>query len=189
MDLITILAVAVALAMDAFAVSIAAGIKLGCVTGGQTFRLAFHFGFFQFMMPVIGWFLGASMGTIIKSTDHWIAMGLLGFIGGKMIYEAFNQFRASKLPGDPTKGVYLYGLSIATSIDALAVGISLGVLNQAIWYPSIIIGIVAAAFTVLGIRLGCRIGMQFSKNMEILGGIILIAIGVKIVLDHTIFSS
>ncbi|MCE5249110.1 manganese efflux pump MntP family protein [bacterium] len=189
MELLTILALAVALAMDAFAVSVAAGIRLGCVTGGQTFRLASHFGFFQFLMPVLGWSLGASMEKVISSFDHWIAMLLLGFIGGKMIYEALVKSDTSKLPSDPTRGFHLYGLSVATSIDALAVGISLGVLNRNIWYPSIIIGIVAAAFTVVGIRLGCRIGLRFSKNMEILGGIILIAIGVKIVLDHTVFAS
>lgn len=187
MELLTILVVAVALAMDAFAASIAAGIKLGCVTGRQTFRLAFHFGFFQFMMPVIGWFLGASMETIINTSDHWIALGLLSFIGGKMIYEAVAEKKPSGAVCDPTTGLSLYSLSIATSIDALAVGVSLGVLSQQIWYPSIIIGIVAALFTVLGIKLGCRIGMRFSRNMEIIGGIILIGIGIKIVLDHTVF--
>lgn len=187
MGLLTILVVAVALAMDAFAASIATGIRMGCVTGRQTFRLASHFGFFQFMMPVIGWFLGASMETVIKASDHWIALGLLGFIGGKMIYEAFGEREQSCTDSDPTTGLSLYSMSIATSIDALAVGVSLGVLTQRIWYPSIIIGIVAALFTVLGIKLGCRIGMRFSRNMEIVGGIILIGIGVKLVLDHTVF--
>ena len=186
MSVFTIITAAVALAMDAFAVSIATGIKLGCVTGRQTFRLAFHFGFFQFMMPVFGWFVGAAMAKIIGSFDHWVAMGLLGFIGGKMIHEAYGESKDKEINCDPTKGFYLIGLSIATSIDALAVGLSLGVLHHDIWYPSIVIGIVAAGFTVLGMELGSRIGMRFSKNMEILGGIVLIAIGIKIVLDHTV---
>ena len=172
--------------MDAFAVSISTGIKLGCVTGRQTFRVAFHFGFFQFIMPVLGWLGGSAMAGIIGSFDHWVAMGLLGFIGGKMIHEALDETAGKDTAIDPTKGLYLISLSIATSIDALAVGLTLGVLHQSIWYPSIIIGLVAAGFTVLGMEIGCRIGIRFSKNMEIIGGIILIAIGVKIVLDHTI---
>ena len=188
MTLITILVIAIALAMDAFAVSIAAGIKLGYVTHRQTFRLSFHFGFFQFMMPVLGWFLGASLEKIIGAVDHWIAFGLLGFIGIKMIHEAFDSSGDKSCTEDPTQGARLLGLSIATSIDALAVGLTLGVLNEHIWYPSIIIGIVAALLTMIGIKLGCRIGMYFSKKMEIVGGIILIAIGIKILLDHTILS-
>lgn len=186
MNVFTTIVVATALAMDAFAVSISTGIKLGCVTGRQTFRVAFHFGFFQFIMPVLGWLGGSAMAGIIGSFDHWVAMGLLGFIGGKMIHEAFDETAGKDTAIDPTRGLYLISLSIATSIDALAVGLTLGVLHQNIWYPSIIIGLVAAGFTVLGMEIGCRIGIRFSKNMEIIGGIILIAIGVKIVLDHTI---
>lgn len=187
MGLITLLIIAVALAMDAFAVSIATGIKLGCVTSRQTFRLAFHFGLFQFMMPIIGWLLGAGMENLIEALDHWIAFGLLAFIGGKMIHESFAASQSSGSQKDPTKGASLISMSVATSIDALAVGVSLGVLNEQIWYPSIIIGIVAGVFTFIGIELGCRIGMRFSKNMEVIGGIILIGIGVKIVLDHLVF--
>ncbi|MBN1291486.1 MAG: manganese efflux pump [Candidatus Latescibacteria bacterium] len=188
MNFLTIFIIAVALAMDAFAVSIAAGIKLGCVTHRQTFRMSFHFGFFQFIMPVIGWFLGASLEQVISAVDHWIAFALLGFIGIKMIHEAFDKSTDQSCTDDPTQGTRLLGLSIATSIDALAVGLTLGVLNEHIWYPSIIIGLVASGFTMVGIKLGCRIGMYLSKKMEIFGGIILIAIGIKILLDHTIFS-
>ena len=187
MSFLTILFIAVALAMDAFAASIASGIKLGCATGRQTFRLSFHFGLFQFMMPLIGWFLGTSLETVIKAFDHWIAFAMLGFIGGKMIHEALSEQTSSKNSTDPTKGTSLIAMSVATSIDALAVGVSLGVLNQHIWYPSLIIGIVAGLVTILGIKLGCRIGLRFSKNMEIIGGIILIGIGLKIVLDHTVW--
>ena len=187
-EFLTVLGIAVALAMDAFAVSVASGVRLGCVTGRQTFRLSFHFGFFQFMMPILGWFLGASMQKVLSAFDHWVALALLVFIGGKMIHEAFKDEDGERLAGDPTKGLTMVGLSVATSIDALAIGLSLGVLNKGIWFPAFIIGIVAAGFTILGLRLGCRIGLRFSKNMEILGGIILIGIGIKILLDHTVLS-
>lgn len=180
-------AIAVGLAMDAFAVSIATGIRLGCVTGHQTFRMAFHFGLFQFMMPIIGWYAGNAAQRFISGFDHWVALVLLVFIGGKMVYEAFEENSSAESSGDPTRGMRLVALSVATSIDALAVGLSLGVLRLGIWMPSILIGVVAAAFTTLGIKLGCRLGLLFSKRMEIVGGLILIGIGVKIVLDHTVF--
>ena len=188
MGLFTILAIAVGLAMDAFAVAVAAGIRLGCVTGRQSFRLAFHFGFFQFMMPLLGWVAGFAVGGYIQAFDHWIAMGLLTIIGGKMIHEALQPDDGERFASDPTKGTLLLGLAVATSIDAFAVGLSLGLLHEGIWYPSIVIGLVAAGFTVLGLELGCRIGSYLNRRMEVLGGIILIGIGIKIVLDHLVFA-
>ncbi len=188
MSIYVLIAIAVGLAMDAFAVSIAAGIRLGAVSGRQTFRMAFAFGFFQFLMPVLGWFAGSVAERFIGAFDHWVAMGLLGFIGGKMIHEALDRNRDEVCEtNDPTRGLTLLGLAVATSIDAFAVGLSLGVLRFGIWFPSIVIGIVAAAFTTAGLKLGCRIGILFSRRMEIAGGIVLIAIGVKILLDHGVF--
>ena len=185
METLTILAIAVGLAMDAFAVSIATGIKLGYSANvHRTVRLALHFGFFQFMMTVLGWCSGYAVENIIKAFDHWIAFMLLGFIGGKMIFESLREDAPSELPVDPTRGSSLIWLSIATSIDAFAVGISLGVLNAGIWYPSITIGIVAAAFTIAGIELGCRIGIYISRKIEIFGGCILIGIGMKMLVEH-----
>ena len=189
MGTLTILIIAVGLAMDAFAVSTAVGIKLKNVTGGHIFRLSFHFGFFQFMMPILGWVAGYTVEDIISTFDHWTAMALLSIIGGKMIIDSFGNNRSQKFKSDPTRGLTLLGLSLATSIDAFAVGLSLGVLNEGIWYPSIIIGLVAATFTILGLKLGNRIGMIFSKKMETTGGLILIGIGIKIVLDHTLFAA
>jgi len=136
-------------------------------------------------MPLIGWVLGFSVEKIISSFDHFVAFALLAFIGGKMIYEAFED--SDTIKGDPTKGMTLIGLSVATSIDALAVGLSLGVLNVGIWFPCIIIGLVAAGFTAAGIKLGCRIGNIMKSRIEIIGGILLIGIGIKILLDHTFF--
>lgn len=188
MPIFELLAIAVGLSMDAFAVSIAAGIRLECITGRQTFRMAFHFGFFQFIMPVLGWFAGASAERFTGAFDHWVAMGLLVFIGGKMIFDALKR-RDDDISStrDPTRGMTLLGLAVATSIDSFAVGLSLGVLRLGIWFPSILIGIIAAAFTTVGLRLGCRIGLMFSRRMEIAGGLILIGIGIKILADHGIF--
>ncbi len=185
METFTIYVIAVGLAMDAFAVSVASGIRLGCdLRAHHTLRLAFFFGFFQFMMTVLGWFAGASIESFIQSFDHWIAFGLLTLIGGHMFIEALRTDDTGACSGDPTRGYRLVGLSIATSIDAFAVGISLGVLHSDVWFPSIVIGLVAAGFTVAGIRLGCRIGISMSHRIEILGGIVLVGIGVKILLEH-----
>ena len=187
MEILSIFAIAVGLAMDAFAVSVAAGIKLGSKAQiRHTFRLAFNFGFFQFMMTVLGWYSGSSVERIIKAYDHWVAMALLVFIGGKMIFDSVRDNISSEPECDPSKGINVLILSIATSIDAFAVGISLGVLNSEIWYPSIIIGLVAALFTVAGIKLGGRIGIKFSHKIGIIGGIILILIGMKIFAEHII---
>ncbi len=189
MGFLTTLFIAVGLAIDAFTVSVATGIKLGCVTGRQTFRMAFSFGFFQFIMPVIGWQLGSAVEQYISAFDHWVAFTLLAIIGGKMIYESFDKEGNECFESDPTRGLTLLALAVATSIDALAVGLSLGVLGAPIWFPSIVIGIVAAAFSVAGIELGCRIGSLFNRRMELMGGLVLIAIGTKIVLDHTLFAA
>ena len=185
MESLTIIGIAVGLAMDAFAVSIATGIKLGCmVRVHHTIRLAFFFGFFQFFMTVLGWFFGSSVENYIRAFDHWVAILLLSVIGGKMIYDALRRDSSSDMPPDPTRGWVLLSLSVATSIDAFAVGMSLGVLNSGIWFPSIIIGLVAAAFTTAGINFGCRIGLKVSHEIEVVGGIILILIGLKICIEH-----
>lgn len=185
-DTLTLFGIAVGLAMDAFAVAIATGIALGIVSGRQTFRLAFHFGLFQFLMPVIGYLAGMSVEGYIKGYDRWVAFVLLGYIGGKMVYEGIRGEMAEGNDGkDPTRGMSLVFLSVATSIDALAVGISLGVLhNEGIVYPGIVIGIVACTFTAAGLHLGKRLGAAFGKRMEVVGGLVLVAIGVKILFDH-----
>lgn len=180
----TLLGIAVGLAMDAFAVAIATGLALGEVSARQTFRLSWHFGFFQFLMPVIGWMAGLTVERWIAAYDHWLAFGLLGFIGGKMIHEAVTGMDGEKAAGDPTRGVSLVVLSVATSVDALAVGLSLGVLHVRIWQPAVVIGIVACALTAAGMHLGRRLGERFGKRMEVAGGAVLIAIGLKILVSH-----
>lgn len=183
MSTLTLLAIAVGLAMDAFAVAIGAGLQLCQVTKRQTFRLAWHFGLFQAFMPVLGWLAGLTLVEYIEPVDHWIAFALLAFIGGKMIYEALKD-EGETDRCDPTKGWTLVMLSVATSIDALAVGLSLAVLGVDIWYPAIVIGIVAGVLTIVGLQLGTRFGALLGRRMEIAGGIILIGIGVKILIEH-----
>lgn len=187
MDILTIVGFAVALAMDAFAVSIAVGVGLKKLNPRQVFRLAWHFGLFQALMPLIGWGLGYKIRIFIESFDHWIAFCLLGFVGFHMIKEAISgdedENRHSK---DPTKGLTMIMLSVATSIDALAVGFSLSILNVSIIFPAIVIGIVALCFTIAGLFLGklvSNLGIV-SKIAELSGGIILWSIGLKIIYEH-----
>jgi len=185
MHIITILLIAVGLAMDAFAVAIAVSLKLPRISLRQVFRLSFHFGFFQFMMPILGWFGGIYIARWVAAFDHWIAFGLLGFIGGKMIFES-GQGKQRLEHRDPTRGWQLVILSIATSIDALAVGMSLALLDVSIWSTCIIIGIVASLFTIIGIQFGKMVKPSTAGRLESLGGLVLIGIGVKILLEHTL---
>lgn len=185
MNFFLVLAIALALAMDAFAVSMGLSLSLGKMTRSQTFRLSFHFGFFQFMMPVVGWVAGKNLLRDIQTFDHWVAFGLLLVIGVKMIYESFSREERQKMSSsDPTRGFSLLMLSVATSIDALAVGLTLAALHVSIAYPAIIIGLVAFSMSVIGIKIGPLLGIIFGKRAEFLGGLILILIGVKILFEH-----
>ena len=186
-DGLTLIGIAVALAMDAFAVALAAGLTLEKMTGRHLFRLSFHFGLFQGMMPVLGWLAGMSVQKWIAAYDHWIAFALLSFIGLKMIREALKE-EEQRNPADPTRGWTLVMLSVATSIDALAVGLTLAMLDVSIWTPSVVIGAVAAAFTMAGMFLGRRIGGAWGPRVEIFGGLVLCAIGLKILLEHTVLA-
>jgi putative Mn2+ efflux pump MntP len=172
--------------MDAFAVAIAAGVSLKRVSRRQMFRLSWHFGLFQAMMPIIGWGAGLSFRTAIARYDHWVAFGLLLFVAVNMFRSAFSEDREAVKPRDPTRGSRLVVLSVATSIDALAVGLSLSLVNVSIFLPALIIGLVAAAFTVAGLTAGSRIGRVsgLSRYADILGGVILLIIGLKILYEH-----
>jgi putative Mn2+ efflux pump MntP len=185
MDWLSLMAIAVALAMDAFAVAIVTGLTVKPLTGRHVFRLAFHFGLFQFLMPLIGWAAGHAVQRHIAVIDHWVAFVLLAFVGGRMIWGSLRGDGEDRpRRDDPTSGWQLVVLSVATSIDALAIGLSLGLISSAIIMPAMIIGIVAACFTTLGMALGRKIGSLWGKRVEVIGGLILIAIGVKIVSDH-----
>jgi len=181
------LLIAVGLSLDAFAVAVAASVSLGRVNRRQIFRFSFHFGLFQAMMPVIGWLAGMSAARHLERWDHWMAFMLLAFVGGKAVLGALRKENGAEDPSsanDPTRGLSLVMFSVATSIDALAVGLSLAALNVTIWTPAALIGIVTATLTVVGMLLGSRVGMRFGKRVEILGGVILIGIGVKILISH-----
>jgi manganese efflux pump family protein len=180
---LNLLGIAIGLAMDAFAVCIVAGMTLNTVTPRQTFRLAFHFGLFQFMMPILGWLAGNSVARYIVDYDHWLAFGLLACVGGKMLLEARRRDTPSAR-ADPSRGWMLVTLSVATSIDALAVGLSMAFIGVSIWIPSVVIGLVAAAMSVVGLRFGTRLGSQWGHRAEFAGGCILILIGTRILISH-----
>ncbi len=179
-----LLGIAVGLAMDAFAAAVAISIGLGRPSGRQTFRLAWHFGLFQAAMPVVGWAAGLSVERWIRGLDHWMALGLLCFVGGRMLLASIRNERPDATKLDPTRGVSLVLLSIATSIDALAVGLSFAALGVRIWLPSAVIGVTAGLLTVAGTVLGSRLGGRFGRWMEGIGGLILIAIGMRILISH-----
>ena len=168
--------------MDAFAVSVAAGIQVTALKSHHIARLALAFGLFQFIMPVVGWLAGRSMSKWLGTVDHWVAFALLVSIGGKMLWESFRPI--GEAVRDPTRGWTLLLLSIATSIDALAVGLSLALIDVSIWLPAVVIGVVAAILSALGAVFGSRLGRRFGVWAERFGGLVLIAIGIKIVVDH-----
>ncbi len=185
MPLVLVLGLAVALAMDCFAVSMGLACGSKGLTGRQAVRMAFFFGAFQFGMPVLGWFAGENVVRLMGGLDHWIAFGLLAAIGGKMLHEAFSLSEEEKaLRPDRTRGTRLLVLSVATSIDALAVGLSLGVIKAGILYPASVIGAVSFVMTVAGVRLGPAVGKAAGRRAELLGGLILIAIGLRILVQH-----
>ena len=194
MHIITTLGIAVALAMDAFAVAIATGVNLKQVSARQTFRLSWHFGLFQALMPIIGWGLGSSIQNYVAAYAHWVAFIMLALVGSNMLKEAIQADRDKDETAprkDSTKGMTMVFLSVATSIDALAVGLSMSMLRVSIVYPAMIIGIVAGLFTIMGLHLGKRVARLtwLSTWAEILGGLVLWSIGLNILRENGVFST
>jgi putative Mn2+ efflux pump MntP len=182
-DAITIILIAVGLAMDAFAVSIANGMN---PPSSQRRRLALltavFFGGFQMIMPVVGWLIGFSLQSIIMAVDHWIAFGLLAFIGTKMVYDGVK-----KEPEQGTSNLRLYTLlvlAVATSIDALMVGLSFAFLQTDILMPILVIGTVTFGLSFVGFYFGCRLGRIFGNKIKVVGGTVLILIGLRILFEH-----
>lgn len=180
MNEIQLVLIAIGLAMDAFAVSLSVAASRGNMSLRPTFRLSFHFGLFQFLMPIIGWFIGYEIVDYLN-INIWIAFGLLLFVGIRMIISGIKNEPVEKRK-DLTKGMSLIILSVATSIDALAIGFSLAMLRLDIWYPSVIIGIITALLSLIAIYLGKKLNSKFGSRMEILGGIILLLISFKIII-------
>jgi putative Mn2+ efflux pump MntP len=190
--------------MDAFAVSVSSGIAIPGLKPLYALRASFFFGLFQFLMPVAGWFLGSGFASYIGAFDHWVVFALLSFIGGKMALEslkgrkgASGKVSAGKVPVEeapPNAGKAktadirnlwtLLSISVATSIDALAVGVSFSLLNQGIWHNALIIGVVTFCCCFTGFEFGRRLGRLFEKWAGLAGGITLIAVGTKIMLEH-----
>ncbi len=187
MEFLTVLLIALSLAADAFSVCVASGVKIKKPSYRQYFRFSFHFGLFQFLMPIIGYYGGVAIEKFISAYDHWIAMVLLSIIGGKMLCETFKNDDEKKEEcdfRDPSKGWSLVMLSVATSIDAAAIGFSLAALRVPVVTPALIIGIVCALCSAIGLTIGAKIGSAVGVWAERFGGIVLIGIGLKILLEH-----
>jgi manganese efflux pump family protein len=184
MSLLATFGLAFGLGIDAFSVALASGVALGKVTPRQTFRLSFHFGLFQFGMPIIGWLIGSMVAGYVFDFSHWIAFGLLSFVGVRMIAGALTGKDDGMPRRDPTKGASLIVLSFATSIDALAVGLTLAIVGTPVLLPAIVIGLVAANMTLIGLQLGRVAGRILGSRMEVVGGLVLIAIGLKLLLEQ-----
>lgn len=181
MDITTLL-IAVALAMDSFSVAIANGLATKKIKTANAIRISAFFGFFQAVMPIIGWYAGAYILDLISQFDHWLAFILLAVIGSRMIYGSIKKKSNSITQSFSIKVLLI--LSIATSIDALAVGLSIYVLNVSIIMLAIVTGVVTLTLSFFGVYIGCRFGCILRNKVEILGGIILVIIGLKILLEH-----
>ncbi len=185
MDWISILLLAVGLAMDAFAVSISSSITLKKITFRGALKIASYFGLFQALMPLVGWMAVIGFRSLIQNLDHWIAFGLLAAIGGKMIWESVKMEEETP-KSDPLNTVVLLGLAIATSIDALAAGVSFGVLKLNILLVVSVIGVITFVLSFIGTEIGNRLGRHFGSRVELVGGLILIGIGTKILIQHLV---
>ena len=188
MGIVELLLIGIGLSMDACAVSFAKGICLRRQVKTYALKLGLAFGLFQALMPLLGWLLGTSFSRYIQAFDHWIAFVLLAFIGGKMLWDVFHEKEESAAEKSDARLDHkeLFMLAIATSIDALAVGIAFACLDVQIWSSVSIIGCVTLVLSFCGVWIGNRFGNRFEKKAEIAGGVVLILIGVKILLDHLI---
>ena len=182
MNFLTLLSLAIALSMDAFSVSICKGLTTKEFSIKTAISCGLWFGFFQALMPVIGYFLGIQFESLITSIDHWIAFGLLFLIGANMIREAFGDEDDKNSSKNDIKTMFL--LAIATSIDALAIGVTFAFLQVNIWTAILIIGVTTFVFSFVGVAIGNFFGSKYSKPASIIGGVILILIGTKILLEH-----
>lgn len=185
MDILTTLAFAVALGIDCLTVSACAVTAIRGKLLSPTFRLSLHFGLFQGGMTALGWLAGSTIGAFIASLDHWIAFGLLLFVGGRMVITTFREEEVC-FESDPSRGGTLVMLSIATSIDALAVGLGMAILGQAVLTPSLVIGLASAIMAIIGVVLGVGVGKALGRWAGLVGGLVLIGIGVRVLITHLV---
>lgn len=184
MDIVELIAIAVGVSMDAFAVSICKGLSVRKIRPSYPVSAALWFGGFQALMPLLGYYLGVSFADMVSSIDHWIAFVLLGIIGANMIKESFNRKECS-IDADFSFSTML-AMAVATSIDALAVGVSFAFLKVNIWSAVFLIGLITAVFSATGILVGNMFGCRFKSKAELAGGVILVVMGCKILLEHTL---
>jgi putative Mn2+ efflux pump MntP len=185
MTWLELIIIAVGVSMDAFAVSICKGLSLRSLRPKHILSTAVWFGGFQALMPLIGYYLGVSFADSVADFDHWIAFVLLGIIGGKMIKEAFEKDDECDYNPDFSFKTML-ALAVATSIDAMAVGVSLAFLKVDIWTSILVIGLMTGTFSALGVKLGNLFGCRYKSKAEVVGGIVLVGIGIKILVEHLI---
>ena len=182
MDFLTLLLIAVGLSMDAFSVAICKGLAMPKATFGKCAIVGLWFGGFQALMPIIGYFLGCSFAHVVERVDHWIAFGLLAIIGINMIRETMSgDDEGHDSDFGPRK---MFVMAVATSIDALTIGISMAFLRVDIWVAATVIGVVTFAFSAVGVSLGCKFGAKVGSKAGIVGGVVLICLGIKILIEH-----
>jgi len=184
MDFLTLLFIAIGLSFDTFAVSVSTGLMVCEIRFWQAVRVAFILALFQGIMPCIGWLFGSQIAHFIADYDHWIAFVLLAILGGKMIWESFEKEDTTKKNCNPLKLSLVVGMAIATSIDALVVGVSFAFLKMNILWAAVVIGTITFLVAMLGMLFGKKIGTKLGKKMEIIGGLMLIAIGLKILFEY-----
>ena len=183
MLLFNIFFIAIALGIDAFSIAVVAGVCFSSITIKQRLNLSFHFGFFQFGMTIIGYFIGSYIASYIEAIDHWVILLLLGFVGIKLIKDSLNKRDEKELQIDFFSEKNLLMLAFITSIDALAIGLSFALIGQAILFPAVIIGIITILMTMIGVSVG-NIFSNISSKMQIIAGVVLILIGIHIFLEH-----
>lgn len=184
MNLPLLIGIAIGLSMDALAVSVANGIMIKKLQARHALRIAFSFGFFQAMMPLIGWAAGITFSSYIKEIDHWVAFGLLVLVGSRMIWESFTISKKDEAERNCLHFPTLLVLSIATSIDALAVGVSFAFLDITIWIPILVIGMITFVICLIGIIAGNKLGPLLGSKLGVIGGLVLILMGFKILTEH-----
>lgn len=186
MGFLELLIIAVGVSMDAFAVSVCKGLAVSRVRPRHALKTGLWFGGFQALMPVIGYFLGVSFADLVSSVDHWIAFVLLAIIGGNMVKESFEKEECCTSADSDFSFRVMLAMAIATSIDALAIGVSFAFLGSNIWTAVLCIGLVTGAFSAAGVYVGNIFGRKYKSKAEFVGGAILIAMGLKILLEHTV---
>jgi putative Mn2+ efflux pump MntP len=186
MELLSVLLIAIGLSADCFAVALAASTTNRDLSRLQVMRVSFSFGFFQALMPVIGWAVGRTLLDLVEHFDHWVAFALLAFVGGKMLWESFHADKEDGKKVDVSRGLMLLTLSVATSLDALAVGLALAFEDVNIWLACTIIGVTAFLISGVGFLIGRKVSGLLGKRAETIGGLVLLGIGVRILLSHLV---